>query len=113
MEFYRHKASGKIFIFIGYIDDDIGYFVTPEGKRKELELSMFEEVDEIDSENFLSGGLLSSKQVESCNQYIKNREDDLVERSVRKFDEMPLHKQQEFLKKLSIRVEQDKKKTKK
>jgi hypothetical protein len=77
MEIYRHKASGKYFIFIDYAGHDSGLFVNPIAKIMELEFAQFDD-DPLENtgEYFFGNGLLTDEQVKHYQMYQDFRKQD-------------------------------------
>jgi len=81
---YKNRESGKHFILINEIDAENASFITPEGKERPLEFKYFQEdYLEFDKKKLLDKGIVTSKQIEKCEQYNEYRADDDIDKFAR------------------------------
>jgi len=69
---YKNKASGKHFICIEQLDNEIALLITPLGEIKTLNLNLFHEQELFDDDDFLASDLINKKQRE---QYLSSTDD--------------------------------------
>ncbi|MCD4821922.1 MAG: hypothetical protein K8R11_07615 [Methanococcoides sp.] len=87
MEIYKHKTSGKYFIFIKHDRIDFAYFVNNRAKVLPLELFDFEEYPLDNSkEYFLRHKLVTNEQVKCYEQYLEFRFQDEKAREKARFE---------------------------
>jgi len=106
MEIYRHKASGKYFIFIEYAGYNSALFVNPIAKIMELELAQFDE-DPLENtgEYFFNNGLLTKEQVKHYQMYQDFRKQDKNAENSEIMDALVASMSKEELKKFVIALE--------
>lgn len=87
MEIYKHKISGKYFIFIEHTGIKSAKFVNPVPKILELEFYNFEE-NSLDksTEYFVQHQLITNEQIKCYQQYLKYRLQDKAAREKARFD---------------------------
>jgi len=77
MEIYKHKASGKYFIFIDYVSQDSALFVNPIAKIMELELAQFDDESlENTGDYFVDNGFITEELVNHYQMYQDFRKQD-------------------------------------
>ena len=87
MEIYKHKISGKYFIFIEHTGIKSANFVNPVPKILELEFYNFEE-NPLDksTEYFVQHQLVTNEQIKRYQQHLKYRFQDEAAREKARFD---------------------------
>ena len=87
MEIYKHKISGKYFIFIEHTGINSANFVNPVPKILELEFYNFEE-NPLDksAEYFIQHQLVTNEQIKYYQQYLKYRFQDEAAQEKARFD---------------------------
>ena len=74
MEIYKHKISGKYFIFVKHDSINFAYYVNPMAKLLRLESFDFEKYSLDNSTGyFLQHQLITNEQVKCYKQYLKFR----------------------------------------
>jgi hypothetical protein len=76
VEIYKHKQSGKHFIYIHETNKVKALFVTPQAEIKSLEWKFFEKIPDQKLKTLLMRGVISSDQANVFRRYIKNRDGD-------------------------------------
>jgi hypothetical protein len=71
MEVCKNKASGKYFLFIEETNDGKLLLVIPNGEIKELDSSLFEDIEELDIEYCLNTGLIVKQQIDGYKKFVK------------------------------------------
>ena len=86
MKIYKHKISGKYFIFIEHAGIKSAKFVNPVPKILELEFYNFEE-NPLDksTEYFVQHQLVTNEQIKCYQQYLKYRFQDEAAREKTRF----------------------------
>lgn len=69
---YRNKASHQHFVFVEDANNGNALFVTPEGKIKTLDASLFEELEEKNEDYLLSHNLINQLQVDKYHEFIRS-----------------------------------------
>lgn len=75
----KNIESGDYFIVIEEINSDEAKLITPKGKIKQLQLKLFDELEEKNIKNLLEDNLISRKQLLKFNKYIEKDADNYIE----------------------------------
>ncbi len=69
---WRNKASHQHFAFVEDANNGNALFVTPEGKIKTLDPSLFEELEEKNEDYLLSQNLITKLQIDKYHEFIRS-----------------------------------------
>lgn len=111
MDVCKNRASAQYFIYIGESGNEEALLVTPNAEIKSLRINLFNIPEEIPEERLLKEKLITAKQKQRFHEYNKNRSDDELENLEYRFDQLPSHEQDLFIKKLQERVEKNQNKS--
>ena len=75
----KNIQSGNYFIVIEEINNDEAKLITPQGKIKQLQLELFDELEEKNIKNLLEDNLISREQLLKFNEYIEKDADNYIE----------------------------------
>jgi hypothetical protein len=100
MEVYKHKKTGKYFVYIQDSGDNSALFVTPLSEIKVLKLSHFleEEVEDGEEDYMVSNRLIEVEQVQKFHEYMGSRSEENYDNAVDAVAEMSASQKKEFLK---------------
>lgn len=79
LEVRKNIQSGDYFIVIEEINRDEAKLITPKGKIKQLQLKLFDELEEKNMKNLLEDNLISREQLVKFNEYIEKDADNYIE----------------------------------
>lgn len=97
---YKHRLSGKHFVYIQDYGYDKALFVTPLSDIKMLELSQFDEGDDQDEDYLIRNNLILVEQAKKFHEHKKRQSQDNLENVEDLFDEMSESQKKKFLEKL-------------
>ena len=79
MEIYKHKVSGKYFIFVEEVEGDIdkALFVNPLGRVILLNLDLFyDDIKDGEDDVFFGRDFITKEQIEAYQRYTKDWSDE-------------------------------------
>ncbi len=100
MEIYKHKNTGKYFVYIHDSGDNKALFVTPLNEIKALSLCQFSEDEDGDENCLVSNRLIEAEQVQKFHEYGKRRSEENYENAVDALSEMSASKGKYFIESL-------------
>ena len=112
MEIWKHKKTGKWFIYLTDTVSDEAYFITPPndlGKVsiKSLKLSIFgEDVEDDDAKTLLSKGMISEDQFDRYQTYKRDRVIERAENTAEIIKDWPEWKKKELIQELKAMKEE-------
>ena len=87
----KNIQTGDYFIVIEEINNDEAKLITPKGEIKQLELKLFDELEEKNIKNLLGDNLISHKQLLKFNKYIEKDANNYIEHYLQPSATIPLH----------------------
>lgn len=97
---YKHRLSGKHFVYIQDSGYDSALFVTPLSDIKVLELSQFTEGDDQNEEYLICNNLIEVEQAQKFHEHTKRRSEDNYENVEDLFHEMSESQKKRFIEQL-------------
>ena len=67
----KNIASGKYFLFVEEINDEVLLLVIPSGEVKPLKAFLFGGVEEVNINDFLNNGLLTQQQIDGYKKFVE------------------------------------------